>query len=156
MIPRRMSTSAIIQWGRSRPVVATCIAGLAVAVVGGVASASIPSPDGTIKSCYDPRAAYVRVVDPELGQFCTPAEKPLDWNQTGPQGPAGPAGPAGPQGAAGPAGAQGPAGPAGPAGPTGATGAQGPAITSFTFTFKRTPYMCTDPDGDLAYTCAEQ
>jgi hypothetical protein len=75
-----------------------------------IVEASIPSPTGVVNGCYDPRSAYVRVVDTALGQTCTTAEKALNWNQTGPQGPAGATGPQGP---AGPTGPQGPAGPAG-------------------------------------------
>jgi len=84
-----------------------CALALVVVGVGSVASASIPTTDGVIKGCYDPRSAYVRVIDPAMGQTCTTSEKSLDWNQTGPEGPAGPAGPEGP---AGPAGPEGPAG----------------------------------------------
>jgi hypothetical protein len=101
--------------------------GLAIGLVGGVATvagAAIPGADKVIKGCYDPRSAYVRVIDTEIGQGCTTAEKALNWNQTGPQGPVGPTGLTGP---AGPVGARGPAGPAGPAGPTGPQGPAGPA-----------------------------
>jgi len=82
----------------------------------------------------------------------------------GAQGPAGTDGRAGepgspgPQGPAGEPGPQGPAGPAGPTGPAGEPGPQGPAgptgyPDSWTFTFLGTTYVCTDPDGDRAYTC---
>lgn len=102
--------------------------GLTIGLAGGIATvagAAIPGVDKVIRSCYDPRSAYVRVIDTEAGQTCTTAEKPLNWNQTGPQGPAGPTGltgPAGPKGATGatgPTGATGAQGPAGPAGPAG-------------------------------------
>ena len=92
---------------------------LSIALVGGIATvagAAIPSTGGVIKACYDPRSAYVRVIDTDLSQTCTTAERALNWNQTGPQGPAGPAGQTGPQGLRGETGPQGPQGPAGPAG----------------------------------------
>ena len=38
----------------------------------------------------------------------------------------------------------------GPAGPMGETG---PPISSFTFDWANTTWICTDPDGDLAYDC---
>ncbi len=100
---RRVGTRALIVLGLLAPVVA----------ISGIAAASIPSTGGVIKGCYDPRSAYVRVVDPALGQVCTAAERALDWNQAGAAGPAGPQGATGPAGPAGPAGPQGPAGPAG-------------------------------------------
>lgn len=46
----------------------------------------------------------LRVIDAAQNQTCNPSEKPLNWNQTGPQGPPGPRGP---KGDAGPAGANG-------------------------------------------------
>ncbi len=96
---------------------------------------------------------------------------------TGSEGPAGPPGPAGEDGApgppgepgppgasgepgepgpAGPAGEPGPAGPAGEPGPAGATGPAGPpgpAPVNFRFTVDGQSYLCSDPDGDLQYTC---
>ena len=109
------SKKSFIRRVARKAVIALCVM-VPVAAVTGIAAASIPSTGGVIKGCYDPRAAYVRVVDPALGQTCTTAERALDWNQTGPAGPAGPAG------ATGAAGAQGPAGPAGPQGPAGPAG----------------------------------
>jgi hypothetical protein len=99
------------------------VVSLATGALGGaavIAGASIPSTGGVIKGCFDPRAAYVRVIDPALSQTCTSAEKPLDWNQTGPPGAAGATGATGAPGATGPAGPKGDAGPQGPAGPAGA------------------------------------
>ena len=60
----------------------------------------------------------LRVIDTEAGAKCAKSEKPLNFNQTGPQGPQGPAGPQGPTGPTGP---EGPAGPQGPAGVSTAT-----------------------------------
>lgn len=101
---------------------------------------------------------------------------------TGPAGPAGGPGPVGPAGVAGPPGAdglpgaglpgppgfdglmglmglmgsdgppgpEGPPGPPGPPGPAGPPGAPGPAPAAFTFD---NGAVCTDPEGDLTYTC---
>jgi hypothetical protein len=91
---------------------------------------------------------------------------------------------AGPAGAAGPRGEQGdsvvgPEGPRGPAGadatdaqvataveafcairngcigPQGPIGSPGPAPVSWTFTFRNRAFVCSDPDGNLAYDCTE-
>jgi collagen triple helix repeat protein len=76
---------------------------------------------------------------------------------TGPDGSPGEPGPAGEPGATGPAGPAGPPGEPGPAGPQGEPGPQGQpgaAPASITFTWLGTTWTCTDPDGDLAYTCS--
>ena len=86
----------------------------AIGLAAGVAYAAIPSGAGVISGCYGIAGGGLRVIDKEQGQNCMFWEKPLDWNQTGPQGPAGPQGAPGPIGPMGPAGAVGPAGPAGP------------------------------------------
>jgi collagen triple helix repeat protein len=113
--------------------------GLAAALIvgiafGGVGWASIPNPNnGRINGCYDSQSGLLRVVDDQAGtpKPCGKTERPLYWNQqgpqgiTGPQGPSGPQGPAGPQGASGPQGAAGPQGPSGPEGPEGPQGPQG-------------------------------
>lgn len=86
---------------------------------------------GRIHGCYSTKNGALRAIDATAS--CNSGEKPLLWNQTGPQGPAGPSGPAGADGAAGPIGPQGadgvpgPAGAQGAKGDTGATGATGPA-----------------------------
>lgn len=84
---------------------------------------------------------------------------------TGPSGPPGEPGPAGEPGPPGPAGEPGPAGadgqdgttgPAGPAGPAGPRGADGRSVESFTFTDGAgREYLCTDSDGDGAFTCEQ-
>ncbi len=97
-----------------------------------VSFAAIPGTDGVISVCYNASSnpsGQLRVIDVQRGDKCAKNEKPLTFNQTGPQGPIGPIGPAGPQGltgATGSTGLTGPIGPAGPTGATGATGAQGP------------------------------
>lgn len=109
------------------------VGGLAAALtlVAGSAGASIPSPNGTITTCYLPGLpGFLRVVntaDPGPGGHCVSPEKQLTWNQTaGPQGVPGPTGPTGATGATGATGPIGPQGVQGLIGPTGATGAQGP------------------------------
>ncbi len=83
--------------------------GVAVLLVGGVAYATIPGPDGVIHGCYLPGVGDLRVIDPTLAPpnavplelptayACALNEIPLSWNQTGPPGPPGPKGdPGGP------------------------------------------------------------
>ena len=82
----------------------------------GVAFASIPSGSGRLFGCFITKGGDLRVIDKAKGQRCGSAERPLSWNQRGPQGIAGAAG------ATGAAGAAGPAGPPGPQGPPGAPG----------------------------------
>lgn len=74
---------------------------------------------------------------------------------SGNTGPVGPPGAEGVEGAAGAAGPVGPTGPAGPAGPAGSTGPAGPGPSSFTFSQGPQTWVCTDPDGDLVYTCEQ-
>jgi hypothetical protein len=82
-------------------------AGVALGVIGvGVASATIPDPDGVIHACYKKPYGNLRVVEAPP-QTCDNSEAPLEWNVAGPQGPEGKPGPEGPQGPPGP---QGPAG----------------------------------------------
>lgn len=64
----------------------------------------------------------------------------------------GPQGPQGDQGLPGEPGAQ---GEPGTPGETGAAGTPGPAISLFQFTWANTVWTCTDPDGDLRYTCED-
>jgi hypothetical protein len=116
---------------------ATVMAALScsAAVLGGsvawaAVASTIPGPDGVIHSCYNAASnpsGTLRVIDPATGSRCTKNERPLDFNQTGPQGPQGIQGAQGVQGVPGSDGAPGDAGPVGPAGATGATGSTGPA-----------------------------
>lgn len=65
-------------------------------VLGGVAYASIPGPDGVIHGCYknsNPAQGSVLVVDSAAS--CPSGFTTLNWNQIGPQGAIGPQGPAG-------------------------------------------------------------
>ena len=107
---------------------------LAVLVTaGGVAYASIPSSDGTIRGCYQKENGQLRVVD--KASDCRNSELAISWNQKGPtgvagaigaQGPKGDKGATGAQGAKGDQGATGAQGTQGLKGDTGGTGAQGP------------------------------
>ena len=67
----------------------------AFAVVGAIAYAAIPDPNGVIHGCYMKTNGSLRVIDPSSSR-CSPNEVPIAWNQTGREGPAGPAGPPGP------------------------------------------------------------
>jgi hypothetical protein len=72
-------------------------AGFVVAVVAGLAYASIPDSAGVIQGCYG-KDGKLRVVDTDAGQACGDRETALNWNQQGPIGPQGPAGAQGPPG----------------------------------------------------------
>jgi hypothetical protein len=60
---------------------------LAAAAVGmGVASASIPGPNGDITGCYSDHGGRLRVIDAQSRARCRRDEKQLTWSQTGPPG----------------------------------------------------------------------
>ena len=115
--PAETTSSAL--WSVSCPSTSFCVA----------SGATIPnSGTGVISGCYSSvtrpgaRPGELRVIDTQAGQKCLPGlEKPLPWNQTGPQGPTG---------ATGALGATGPNGPQGPTGPPGPKGDPGPQGTS--------------------------
>lgn len=69
---------------------------LAVAVtllLGGIAYAAIPGPDGVIHGCYkNSTPAQGALIAIDSAASCPSGYTTLNWNQTGPQGPAGPAG----------------------------------------------------------------
>src|SRR5262245_7301030 len=80
--------------------IATIVLVALVASVG-VGYAAIPSSDDVIHACYNASAnssGMLRVIDAEAGAKCSKNERPLNFNQTGPQGLQGPAGPPGPAG----------------------------------------------------------
>lgn len=85
--------------GSHRPSPALVVAVLALlTATGGIALAAGTSGT-TIQGCVQTQTGYLRVVnDPSQ---CRVTERPLSWNQQGPQGPAGPQGPIGPPGANG-------------------------------------------------------
>lgn len=73
---------------------------LVLAMLGGVAYASIPDDDGVIHGCYKTSDGKLRVID-SATQTCASGETSLTWSQTGPQGPTGATGAAGPAGGQG-------------------------------------------------------
>jgi hypothetical protein len=73
-------------WTGRRVSLAALVAGVGIAV-GGIAYASIPDSGGVIHGCYNKANGVLRVID--SGKSCGAAEKPLNWNQTGPTGSAG-------------------------------------------------------------------
>lgn len=67
------------------------VMGVVVAILlGGVASASIPGPDGMIHGCVKNSNGDVMAIDHTA--ICPSGWTALNWNQAGPQGPQGPAG----------------------------------------------------------------
>lgn len=84
-----------------------------IVMVGGLAVASIPGPNGVINGCRSNSTGLVYIKD--SSESCGFNMTAVPWNQTGPQGAPGPQGLQGTQGFTGP---QGPAGPAGADAPT--------------------------------------
>lgn len=120
----------------------TTLASVAVlTLVAGVATASIPSSDGTIKGCVATSTGVWVSVNPiglsvpynkgdlravDASEACRQYEQAVNWNQKGPQGDVGPQGTQGQPGVQGPkgdTGATGQTGPQGPAGPASAPSA---------------------------------
>jgi hypothetical protein len=59
-------------------------------LVGGIAYASIPAPDGVIHGCYKTSTpAQGALIAIDSAASCPSGYTALNWNQTGPQGPAG-------------------------------------------------------------------
>src|SRR6266540_988382 len=80
-----------------RRTLAVVLAAALLLVVGAVAYASIPGPDGVIHGCYktsNPAQGALIAID--SGASCPSGYTALNWNQTGPQGPAGSTGSQGP------------------------------------------------------------
>jgi outer membrane murein-binding lipoprotein Lpp len=82
--------------------------------------------------------------------------EPGTTGAAGTPGPVGATGATGEPGSTGAPGEPGPAGPQGDPGPAGPDGQPGSPPTSWTFTWLGTTWTCTDPDGDLAYTCTPE
>lgn len=102
---------------------------LGVALIGGIAWATIPAADGTIQGCYSKIGGILRVVD-SAGQCNTKYETAISWNQKGVPGAAGVNGTNGSNGAPGSRGATGATGATGARGPTGSKGDPGTAGTN--------------------------
>src|SRR5919106_118027 len=73
-----------------RRVVVAALVAVVLGAVGGYAYASIPGGDGVIDGCYGKITGNLRVIDADAGGACLANERPLSWNQVGPQGPPGP------------------------------------------------------------------
>jgi hypothetical protein len=84
-----------------------------MALLGGVAYATIPDGGGVIHGCYAKSGGALRVIDNTVTN-CKTGETALQWGVQGPQGPQGLQGPQGVQGQQGIQGVQGPQGPTGP------------------------------------------
>lgn len=72
---------------------ALAIAGIRVlAVLPGVASGSIPAPDGTYTACYQKKSGSLKLIDAGK-RICSPGtEVQVTWNQMAPGSPAGTSG----------------------------------------------------------------
>jgi hypothetical protein len=70
-----------------KTIMVAAAAAASLTVLGGVAVASIPGPDGVISGCRKNTTGDLRVVDSAAS--CPIGYTALNWNQTGPQGPAG-------------------------------------------------------------------
>lgn len=119
---------------RQSVLIAAVFAVLAVAACGAIALSSVLQ-NGVFYGCYrvisgEPGpTAYMRIIDPSVGQKCSGLETAMNFNQSGPTGPTGATGATGvtgPSGATGPTGVTGSTGATGPSGSTGATGSTGP------------------------------
>ena len=60
----------------------------------GIADAANPAHSNVISGCYG-KSGYLRVLNVRAGKICSPSEKAIQWDQSGPRGPAGPTGPQG-------------------------------------------------------------
>lgn len=71
---------------RKRDLVAVALGAVAAtALAGGVALATIPSPDGTIHACYTKSGSNITVIDASVKQ-CSRKQTALTWNVQGPAG----------------------------------------------------------------------
>ena len=148
---------------RSRVLRATAIAGLSVAIAGGVAYATIPDGGKVYHACMLNNVGTIRLIDPTLpssnlmSKCSSSLETPVSWSQAGPQGIQGPAGAAGKNGVDGKDGLNGKNGldgkngvdgrpgadgKDGAAGPAGAAGKDGAGITSSSLAPDSTSQIC--------------
>ena len=85
----RIQTGRTAQRRGVRSIVLIAVASgvlVATAVGMGVASASIPGPNGDITGCYSDHGGRLRVINAQSGTRCRRDEKQLTWDQTGPPG----------------------------------------------------------------------
>jgi hypothetical protein len=73
------------QLGIGRRILIGLTAIVALGVAGGIAYAGIPGGNGVISGCYA-KSGALRVIDSEAGAKCSALQKPISWNQQGPQG----------------------------------------------------------------------
>lgn len=87
----------------------TVLLALAVlALVGGVATATIPGSGGVISGCYEKSTGVLRVINTGIRSArCHKNEKPISWSAQGPTGPRGHQGSQGTSGIQGPPGTNG-------------------------------------------------
>jgi hypothetical protein len=103
---------------------------VAALVMGGIAYASIPGPDGVLHGCYSTNGAKatngtaLNIIDSAVAS-CSGNQTAISWNQKGPTGAKGTTGPKGATGSQGSAGTNGAKGPKGSTGATGPSGPQG-------------------------------
>ena len=70
-----------------RRALAVAVAAVVFLLLGGIAWASIPGPDGVIHGCRKNSDGSLRAIDHTA--TCPSGWTALNWNQTGPQGPSG-------------------------------------------------------------------
>ena len=64
-----------------------CVASIVTAlVVGGIAYATIPGPNGVISGCYSNKTGALRVIDTSKTTCVAKTETQLEWNQKGATG----------------------------------------------------------------------
>src|SRR6188508_1381559 len=97
--PPRHTTSTRIMKGApamhlatiARRLQSVVLAGVLVAAAATVASAAIPSANGTLSACFDKVSGQLRLTDPadNAPKGCSNKESAVTWNAQGPAGPAG-------------------------------------------------------------------
>src|SRR6266540_3846415 len=97
-VPSPRGRKPMVPWSKRNRAVAGLAAVVLLIALGGIAYATIPDSDGVIHGCYQKSSGLLRVIDTDTGQSCASSEKPVSWNQTGPEGPTGPQGVTGPPG----------------------------------------------------------
>jgi len=74
--------------GALRKLRVIALGGTLAVLAAGVASAAIPSANGTISACYDKQSGQVRIIDAEdnMPKGCGPKESSVSWNVQGAAG----------------------------------------------------------------------
>jgi hypothetical protein len=68
-----------LRWRGCRRLTFLAAALAAVAVIAGVAYATVPDANGVIRACRDTRYGYVRIIDTGSGGACTSGETAVAW-----------------------------------------------------------------------------